>query len=61
MLNFIKSLFKKPSKDISRDRLGKTLWTARKDGEKVRLIGHWDGEEEARIITDEIEQHSFTF
>ncbi|MEP1198443.1 ATP-dependent helicase [Tateyamaria sp.] len=37
------------------DRLGKTLWTDKDDGEKVRLIGHWDGEEEARWIGDEIE------
>jgi len=36
-------------------RLGKTLWTAAEDGEKVRLIGHWDGEEEARWIGEEIE------
>ena len=36
-------------------RLGKTLWTDRQEGEKVRLIGHWDGEEEARWIGDEIE------
>jgi DNA helicase-2/ATP-dependent DNA helicase PcrA len=36
-------------------RLGKTLWTQAKEGEKVRLIGHWDGEEEARWIGDEIE------
>jgi len=36
-------------------RLGKTLWTDRAEGEKVRLIGHWDGEEEARWIGDEIE------
>jgi len=36
-------------------RLGKTLWTEATDGEKVRLIGHWDGEEEARWIGDEIE------
>ncbi|GAA6163132.1 UvrD-helicase domain-containing protein [Pelagimonas sp. KU-00592-HH] len=36
-------------------RLGKTLWTDRDDGEKVRLIGHWDGEEEARWIGEEIE------
>jgi DNA helicase II / ATP-dependent DNA helicase PcrA len=36
-------------------RLGKTLWTDRQDGEKVRLIGHWDGEEEARWIGDELE------
>ena len=39
----------------NQDRLGKTLWTDKDDGEKVRLIGHWDGEEEARWIGDEIE------
>ncbi len=36
-------------------RLGKTLFTTGEDGEKVRLIGHWDGEEEARWIGEEIE------
>ena len=36
-------------------RLGKTLWTEETTGEKVRLIGHWDGEEEARWIGDEVE------
>ncbi|WP_370209566.1 ATP-dependent helicase [Salipiger bermudensis] len=36
-------------------RLGKELWTAAEGGEKVRLIGHWDGEEEARWIGEEIE------
>ena len=39
------------------DRLGKTLWTARTDGDKVRLIGHWDGEEEARWIGEEVESY----
>ncbi|WP_095588887.1 ATP-dependent helicase [Actibacterium ureilyticum] len=39
----------------NKGRLGKTLWTAAEEGEKVRLIGHWDGEEEARWIGDEIE------
>ena len=39
----------------NRDRLGKTLWTEAEAGEKVRLIGHWDGEEEARWIGEEIE------
>ena len=39
----------------NQDRLGKTLWTDAEDGEKVRLIGHWDGEEEARWIAEEIE------
>ena len=37
------------------DRLGKTLWTEETGGEKVRLIGHWDGEDEARWIGEEIE------
>ncbi|MGC8203828.1 ATP-dependent helicase [Aliiroseovarius sp. PTFE2010] len=36
-------------------RLGKDLWTEVEAGEKVRLIGHWDGEEEARWIGEEIE------
>ncbi|NHM17896.1 ATP-dependent helicase [Tritonibacter mobilis] len=36
-------------------RLGKELWTEATGGEKVRLIGHWDGEEEARWIGEEIE------
>ncbi len=36
-------------------RLGKTLWTEAEGGEKLRLIGHWDGEEEARWIGEEIE------
>ena len=39
----------------NKGRLGKTLFTSVKDGEKVRLIGHWDGEEEARWIGEEIE------
>ncbi|MEM8571531.1 MAG: UvrD-helicase domain-containing protein [Pseudomonadota bacterium] len=36
-------------------RLGKTLWTELDQGERLRLIGHWDGEEEARWIGEEIE------
>ncbi len=36
-------------------RLGKELWTDLPEGEKVRLIGHWDGEEEARWIGEEVE------
>ncbi len=39
----------------NKGRLGKTLWTEAEGGEKVRLIGHWDGDEEARWIGDEIE------
>jgi DNA helicase-2/ATP-dependent DNA helicase PcrA len=36
-------------------RLGKTLWTEANDGHKVRLIGHWDGDEEARWVGEELE------
>ena len=36
-------------------RLGKELWTDLDSGDRVRLIGHWDGEEEARWIGEEIE------
>ncbi|SHJ12838.1 ATP-dependent helicase [Wenxinia saemankumensis] len=39
----------------NKGRLGKTLWTDGEDGEKVRLIGHWDGEEEARWIGEQVE------
>ncbi|WP_281823484.1 ATP-dependent helicase [Jannaschia rubra] len=39
----------------NKGRLGKTLWTEAKEGEKVRLIGHWDGDEEARWIGEEAE------
>ncbi len=37
------------------ERLGKTLWTELEDGEKVRIIGVWDGPEEARRVGEEIE------
>jgi len=36
-------------------RLGKTLWTERAEGEKVRVTSAWDGEEEARQIGEEVE------
>lgn len=36
-------------------RLGKTLWTESDNGEKVEVKGVWDGAEEARSISDEIE------
>ena len=39
----------------NKGRLGKDLWTEVEQGEKVRLIGHWDGEEEARWIGEEVE------
>ncbi|HEY0412458.1 MAG TPA: UvrD-helicase domain-containing protein, partial [Allosphingosinicella sp.] len=36
-------------------RLGKTLWTEHDEGDKVQIVGVWDGPEEARRIGDEIE------
>lgn len=36
-------------------RLGKTLFTDDEAGEKVTVTGAWDSEEEARLISDEIE------
>jgi len=41
--------------DKNEDRHGKTLWTDINEGELVKIIGVWDGEEEARVIGDEIE------
>ncbi len=42
--------------DANSQRLGKTLWTERNDGEKVRVIGVWDGPEEARRVGEEAER-----
>ena len=42
--------------DANSERLGKTLWTALNGGDKVRVIGVWDGPEEARRVGDEIER-----
>ncbi len=36
-------------------RLGKTLWTEEAEGDKVRVLGVWDGPEEARRVGEEIE------
>jgi DNA helicase-2/ATP-dependent DNA helicase PcrA len=36
-------------------RLGKTLWTDQDAGELVKVRGVWDGDEEARLIGDDIE------
>jgi DNA helicase II / ATP-dependent DNA helicase PcrA len=36
-------------------RLGKTLWTQADTGEKVKVVGVWDGPEEARRVGEEIE------
>jgi DNA helicase II / ATP-dependent DNA helicase PcrA len=38
-------------------RLGKELWTEEQDGEKVNVIGVWDGPEEARRVGELIEVH----
>ena len=38
-------------------RLGKTLWTERNDGDPVKVIGVWDGSEEARRVGEDIEAH----
>ncbi len=37
------------------DRLGKTLWTELEPGDKLRVVGVWDGPEEARRIGEELE------
>ncbi|MDE2436260.1 MAG: UvrD-helicase domain-containing protein [Sphingomonadales bacterium] len=42
--------------DANSQRLGKTLWTTRNGGDKVRVIGVWDGPEEARRIGEEAER-----
>ena len=39
-------------------RLGKTLWTNSGQGEKIIIKSVWDGEEEARQITSELEKLS---
>lgn len=36
-------------------RLGKTLWTEAKGGDKVEIRGVWDGETEARLVSELIE------
>ncbi|MFL6736521.1 MAG: ATP-dependent helicase [Sphingomonas sp.] len=38
-------------------RLGKTLWTDAGEGQEVRVIGVWDGPEEARRIGEAAEGH----
>ena len=38
-------------------RLGKTLWTDAGEGEKIRVVGVWDGPEEARRVGEEAESH----
>ena len=38
-------------------RLGKTLWTDAGEGDKVKVVGIWDGPEEARRVGEELERH----
>jgi DNA helicase-2/ATP-dependent DNA helicase PcrA len=38
-------------------RLGKTLWTEGADGDQLTVRGVWDGEEEARVVGDRIEDY----
>ena len=40
----------------NRERLGKSLWTQANGGDKLRVIGVWDGPEEARRVGDAIER-----
>ncbi|MBI1366736.1 MAG: AAA family ATPase [Alphaproteobacteria bacterium] len=40
-------------------RLGKTLWTDRTEDERVKVRGVWDGEEEARLIGEDIEAEQY--
>jgi DNA helicase II / ATP-dependent DNA helicase PcrA len=39
----------------NRGRLGKTLWTPMKEGDKIRLKSVWDEGEEARYVGEEVE------
>ncbi|MDG1438355.1 MAG: UvrD-helicase domain-containing protein [Emcibacteraceae bacterium] len=41
--------------DSNQDRLGKTLWTAEKGGEKLTVNAVWDGRAEARAIGEMVE------
>ena len=38
------------------ERLGKQLWTESSGGDKVRVIGVWDAQEEARRLGEEVER-----
>ena len=37
------------------DRLGKTLFSELADDDKITITSHWDGDEEARLMVDKIE------
>src|SRR5687768_507018 len=36
-------------------RLGKSLWTEHDEGDKLQVVGVWDGPEEARRVSEELE------
>jgi len=40
----------------NKGRLGKTLWTEVAQGERVAVVGVWDGPEEARLVGERIER-----
>ena len=40
----------------NKDRLGKTLWTEARGGQKVQVRGVWDGEAESRLVAEELER-----
>ncbi|MBS3927584.1 MAG: UvrD-helicase domain-containing protein [Sphingomonadales bacterium] len=42
--------------DANSQRLGKTLWTDKNGGDKLRVVGVWDGPEEARRVGEEAER-----
>ncbi|MDC0158921.1 UvrD-helicase domain-containing protein [Rhodospirillaceae bacterium] len=42
---------------VNKGRLGKTLWTDGREGEKIIVRGVWDGEEEARVVGDQVEAY----
>ena len=41
--------------EANKGRLGKTLWTEGETGEKIRVAGVWDAEEEARNVANDAE------
>jgi DNA helicase-2/ATP-dependent DNA helicase PcrA len=40
--------------DHNKNRHGKTLWTDKNDGEKIKIISCWNDKEEARFVVSEI-------
>ena len=40
----------------NKGRLGKTLWTEARGGQKVQVRGVWDGEAESRLVAEELER-----